>query len=266
MPVLGQGTWNLGEKRERRDVELRALRMGLELGMTLVDTAEMYGHGRSEELVAEAIRERRSDVFLVTKILPQNASRAGVRRSCEKSLERLGTDRIDLYLLHWRGSHPLGDTVDAFEQLVEDGLIRHWGVSNFDVDDLDELLRHPAGARCAANQVYYNLFHRGIERRLLPECRKRGITVMAYSPFEQGALRPEGTLARVALRRGITVHQVMLAWVIRDQGVIAIPKSGSPGHVRENAAAAAFRLEEEDLRELDAAHPAPGVDVPLETT
>jgi diketogulonate reductase-like aldo/keto reductase len=266
VPVLGLGTWNMGDKRERREVELHALRQGLELGMTLVDTAEMYGHGRSEELVAEAIRGRRDDVFLVTKILPENASRTGVRSACEKSLRRLGTDRVDLYLLHWRGRHPLADTVEAFEQLVEDGLIRHWGVSNFDPDDLDELMRHPAGKRCAANQVYYNLFHRGIERRLLPACRKRAIKVMAYSPFEQGRLRPEGALARVARRRGITVHQAMLAWAIREEGVIAIPKSGKPEHVRENAAALSIRLEEEDLRELDAAHPAPAVDIPLETT
>jgi diketogulonate reductase-like aldo/keto reductase len=266
VPVLGQGTWNMGDRKERREDELRALRLGLDLGMTLIDTAEMYGRGRSEELVGEAIRGRRDEVFLVTKVIPENASRESVPRSCEKSLRRLGTDRIDLYLLHWRGRIPLAETVGAFERLVDAGLVRHWGVSNLDAADLDELVRLPAGAKCAVNQVYYNLFRRGIERRLLPVSRKRGIVTMAYSPFEQGRLRQEGVLARVAGRRGITVHQTMLAWTIRANGVIAIPKSGNPEHVRQNAAAAQVRLDDEDLRELDIAYPAPGVDVPLETT
>jgi len=264
--VLGQGTWAIGDSRPRREEEIRALRTGFDLGLVMIDTAEMYGSGRSEELVGEAIEGRRDEVIVVTKVLPQHASRSGVRQACEGSLRRLRTDRIELYLLHWRGQHPLAETVAAFEQLAGEGKILHWGVSNFDVADLEELWRCAQGANAAANQVYYNLHRRGIERKLLPWCQARGVAVMAYTPFEQGKLRDHGALGDVARRHGASVHQIALAWILRHEGVVAIPKSGNERHVRENAAALDIVLSEEDLAALNRAYPAPVGDVPLETT
>lgn len=265
VPALGQGTWKMGEDRRDRRQEVEALRLGLDLGLTLVDTAEMYGEGGAEEVVAEAIAGRRDEVFLVTKAYPQNASRARLPQACERSLRRLKVETIDLYLLHWRGSVPLQETVEAFERLREQGKVRRWGVSNLDVDDLEELGQE-ALADCATDQVLYNLEARGVEFDLLPFCRERRMPVMAYSPVGQGGrlLRHPALLA-VASRHGATPAQVALAWTLRDPGhVIAIPKAADPAHVRENAAAAELRLTAEDLAELDAAFPPPKRKKPLE--
>ncbi|WP_020666378.1 aldo/keto reductase [Amycolatopsis nigrescens] len=259
VPALGQGTWHFAESGKRRRDEIAALRTGLDLGMTLVDTAEMYGDGAAEELTGEAIDGRRDDVFLVSKVLPSNASRTGTVEACERSLRRLGTDRIDLYLLHWPGHHPLTDTVEAFEELQRAGKIRHWGVSNFDLDELGEV---PEGA--ATDQVLYNLSRRGIEYDLLPECRHRGLPVMAYSPIEQGRILRDPALRLVAERHSAGAAQVALAWVLRHEGIIAIPKAGTAEHVRENHAALELRLTEDDLSELDRAFPAPAGPTPLE--
>ena len=257
MPRLGQGTWEMGKARARRAGEVRALQLGLDLAMTLIDTAEMYADGGAEEVVGEAIAGRRDGVFLVTKVLPSNASRAGTLAACERSLKRLRTDRIDLYLLHWEGSHPLDATLEAFAELQQHGKIASFGLSNFD-------WQHMARPGLTANQVLYNLTRRGIERRLLPECRRRGIAVMAYTPLEQGKLAKDRALAAVAERHGKTAAQAALAWVLRHEHVVAIPKAGSEQHVRDNAAALALRLTADDLAELDEAHPAPAHDVPLE--
>jgi diketogulonate reductase-like aldo/keto reductase len=265
IPALGLGTWYMGEDPGRRAVELASLRRGLDLGLRLVDTAEMYGDGGAEELVGEAIAGRRDDVFLVSKVLPSNASRAKTIAACERSLRRLRTDRIDLYLLHWREAVPLEDTVDAFHALVQAGKIRHWGVSNLDVDDLEELFRvRPEGPGAQVDQVLYNLGRRGIEHDLLPWCRARRVPVMAYSPIEQGRLLRKRALRKVAARRGATPAQVALAWVLREDGVCAIPKAATPAHVDENRAALELRLGPEDLAELDAAFPPPSGKVPLE--
>jgi diketogulonate reductase-like aldo/keto reductase len=264
VPVLGQGTWYMGEDDRRRRDEVAALRLGLDLGMTLIDTAEMYGDGAAEELVGEAIAGRRDEAFLVTKVLPQHASRRGTIEACERSLRRLATDRIDLYLLHWRGGTPLGETLRAFEALVEAGKIRHWGVSNFDLSDMEELVGLPGGERVATNQVLYNLTRRGIEWDLLPWCRERGVPIMAYSPIEQGRLLRSNALATIAARHGATPAQIALAWVLRQDGVIAIPKAGTPAHVRENRAALDIHLTGEDLAELDRAFPPPDGPTPLE--
>lgn len=264
VPVLGQGTWRMGEGRLPQKEEAAALRLGLDLGLTLIDTAEMYGGGGAEQVVAQAIAGRRDEVFIVSKVLPSNASRAGVVRACERSLRHLGTDRIDLYLLHWRGGVPLAETVEAFEALVEAGKIRHWGVSNFDVDDMEELEALSAGKRVQADQVLYNLGRRGIEFDLVPWCRQRGIALMAYSPVEQGELADDAALAKVAARHDATPAQVALAWTIRHDGVISIPKASRPGHVRENAAAAAISLTPDDLAELDRAFAPPTRRRPLE--
>jgi diketogulonate reductase-like aldo/keto reductase len=259
VPALGQGTWNMGEGQRPRAEEIAALRLGLDLGLTLIDTAEMYGDGKSEELVGEAIAGRREQVFLVSKVYPQNATRSGVPAACERSLKRLATDHIDLYLLHWRGPTPLTETVAAFERLREQGKIRRWGVSNLDTPEMEELLGVPEGAHCAADQVLYNPQARGIEFDLLPWCERRGMPIMAYSPIGQGGrLLGERALSTVAARHEATPAQVVLAWVLRRPGVIAIPKSGNAAHVRQNAAAAALRLSAEDLAELDRALPPPG--------
>ena len=262
-PVLGLGPWRLGEQVRRREAEVEALKLGLDLGMTLIDTAEMYGSGSAEKIVAKAIEGRRDDVFLVSKVLPENASRAGTLRACERSLSRLRTDRIDLYLLHWAGSHPLEDTLEAFVRLREQGKILHYGLSNFDVDEMEEASALPGGAPIAADQVLYNLGRRGIERNLLPWCRARDILVMAYSPIEQGRLVTKRALAAVARRHGVSPACAAIAWTIREEGVITIPKAVSPDHVRENARAVSLQLTPEDLAELDAAFPAPERDVPL---
>lgn len=233
IPVLGQGTWFMGEHASRRAAEVKALRHGLDLGMRLIDTAEMYGEGGAEEVVGEAIAGRRDEVFLVSKVYPWNASRRGTVEACERSLKRLGTDRIDLYLLHWRGNHPLADTVLAMEQLVAGGKIRHWGVSNLDSHDLDELLA-AGGVACATDQVLYNLSRRGPEFDLLPFCRARAMPVMAYSPIEQGRLPTGGVLAEVARRHDATPLQAALAWVLAQEGVVAIPKAARLDHVAQN--------------------------------
>lgn len=257
--VLGIGTWNMAERRQKRADEIAALRTAVDLGMTVVDTAEMYGNGAAEELVAEAIGDRRRDLFLVSKVMPHHASRRGTIAACEASLRRLNTDYLDLYLLHWRGSVPLAETIDAFSTLQRDGKIRRWGVSNFDVNDMKELepLSRSAASPVATNQVLYNLSRRGIEFDLLPYCRDHSIPIMAYSPLEQGKLTKDRTVERVAARAGRTPAQVALAWVLRQQGVMAIPKSGSADRVRDNAGALHVQLTTTDLAELDAAFPPP---------
>lgn len=261
VPALGQGTWHMGEDPARRDEELTALRAGIDLGLTLIDTAETYGAGASEKLVGEAIRGRRDDVFLVTKVLPSHADAEGMVSACHASLRRLHTDRIDLYLLHWRGGVPLSETVEAFETLVRDGDIGSWGVSNLDVNDLDAL---PQGSRPQTDQVLYNLTRRGPEHELLPRCRELGFPVMAYSPVEQGRLLGHAALADVAARHGASPSQVALAWVLRSGEVTAIPKASSREHVEENHAALELRLTEDDLADLDQAFPPPVRKEPLE--
>ncbi|EYB69737.1 aldo/keto reductase [Deinococcus phoenicis] len=264
VPVLGQGTWMMGERPEHYREELRALQTGLDLGLTLIDTAEMYGDGASERLVGEAIRGRRDEVFLVSKVLPGHASRQGTVRACHRSLGWLGTDHLDLYLLHWRGAVPLEETVAALEDLRASGDIRAWGVSNFGPDDLRDLDRVTGGGQPATNQVLYNLTRRGIEFDLLPQSQARGLPLMAYSPVEQGRLLRQPALQDVARRHGATPAQVALAWVLRQPGVIAIPKAAREAHVRENRAALAVQLSGEDLAQLDRAFPAPTGPVPLE--
>ncbi|MDQ0471137.1 aldo/keto reductase [Labrys wisconsinensis] len=263
VPALGQGTWMMGERPERRAAEVAALRAGVEAGLTLIDTAEMYGDGRTERLLAEALSGLREEVFLVSKAYPQNAGRAGLPQACERSLKRLGTDRIDLYLLHWRGGIPLAETVEAFEALQRAGKIRHWGVSNLDTDDMEELVA-AGGQACAVNQVLYNIGRRGPEFDLLPWLGRRGIPLMAYSPVEQGRLPTGGALAAVARRHGVTPCQVALAWLMRRPDVIAIPKAGQTAHVEENRAALDLVLSPEDLAELDRAFPPPRRKAPLE--
>ncbi|MGV9574809.1 aldo/keto reductase, partial [Streptomyces nigra] len=231
--AAGQGTWYLGEDPGRREQEIAALRLGVDLGMTVVDTAEMYGDGAAEELVGEALRGRRDEVFLVSKVLPGHADRKGTVAACEGSLRRLGTDRLDLYLLHWRGRWPLEETLAGFTDLMEAGKIRYWGVSNLDVADMTELATLPGGDAVAVDQVLYNLSRRGIEWDLLPWCREAEVAVMAYSPIEQGRILGAEALGAVARALGATPAQVALAWVL-EQGVSAIPRSGSPDHVREN--------------------------------
>ena len=257
VPVLGQGTWKMGEDRRRRADEVAALKLGLDLGITLIDTAEMYAGGGAEEVVAEAIAGRRNETFLVSKVLPSNASRAGVKRACEASLKRLSTDRIDLYLLHWPGSVPLSETVEAFETLKREGKIRHWGVSNFDTDEMEDLVGLPSGGNVQTNQVLYNLSRRGPEFDLAPWCAERGIPLMAYSPVEQGALADNARLEAVAVRHNATAAQIALAWVMAQPGVIAIPKAGRQEHVRQNAAALDIKLTPEDFADLDRAFPSP---------
>ena len=264
VPALGLGTWHLGEYPNHHPQEIAALRLAVDLGMTVIDTAELYGDGASERLVGEALHGRRNDVFLVSKVLPSHATRELTLAACAASLGRLRTDHLDLYLLHWRGPTPLSETVDAFTHLVATGQIRHWGVSNFDIDDMKELLSTPGGSAVSCNQVLYNLGRRGIEFDLLPWCRDHGIPVMAYSPIEQGRLLAHRTVRRVAGRHNATPAQLCLAWVLRQDGVIAIPKAGSPEHVREDHDALAIRLTPEDLHELDEAFPPPREPEPLE--
>jgi diketogulonate reductase-like aldo/keto reductase len=256
VPVLGQGTWQLGDRPERRKSELATLQLGIDLGMTLIDTAEMYGDGASEELVAEAIAGRRGEVFVVTKVLPSNAtSRKKIVAACERSLRRLKIECIDLYLLHWRQSENLAIVVETFGELVAAGKIRHWGVSNFDVDDLQELDEVPGGKLAASNQVLYNVSRRGIEFDLLPLARARELMVMAYTPIEPGRILGNAVLRDVAARHDATPAQIALAWAIRAGGVVAIPRTGSPDHVRENAAALDIALTLRDLEDIDRAFP-----------
>jgi diketogulonate reductase-like aldo/keto reductase len=258
VPALGQGTWHMGERGGAAKAEVAALKLGIELGMTLIDTAEMYGNGGAEEIVAEASARQRDKLFIVSKVYPHNASRDGVPAACERSLKRLRTDRIDLYLLHWRGSHPLAETVEAFEKLRAAGKVRYWGVSNFDTGDMQGLVRLPHGADCATNQVLYHIGSRGIEFDLLSWSAGHKMPVMAYSPVGQGgSLLRSKALAAVAKRHDATPAQIAIAWTMRHANVISIPKASEPAHVRQNAAAGGISLTEADLAEIDAAHPPP---------
>ena len=257
VPALGQGTWHMGETRRRMEEEAAAVKLGIELGMTLIDTAEMYGNGGAEEMVASAAEGLRDKLFIVSKVYPHNASRAGVVTACERSLKRLQTDRIDLYLLHWRGSIPLAETLAGFEQLMRDGKIRHYGVSNFDRADMAEWVALKGGQTVATNQVLYNLSRRGPEWDLVPWCRERKIAIMAYTPLGQGSLLHDRTLGEVARRRNATPAQIALAWLLRQQGMIVIPKAARLGHVRDNRGALDVALTEEDLLALDRAFPPP---------
>ncbi|WP_425270625.1 aldo/keto reductase [Paenibacillus helianthi] len=266
---MGQGTWNMGEDKAVRNEEIAALRLGVELGLNLIDTAEMYGEGRSEELVGDAIRGIRDQVFLVSKVHPHNAGLNRITRSCEESLKRLGTDHLDLYLLHWRGKVPLQETVEGMEQLVASGKIARWGVSNLDTEDMKELLRIPGGDRCAVNQVLYHLGSRGIEHELQPWQRTHKIPVMAYSPLAQAGKLRKGlaeneTVREIAQNHGTTPLQIMLAWSIRESDVISIPKASTREHVTENASAAKIRLSDEECWKLDDAFPQPAWKVPLD--
>jgi len=264
VPVLGLGTWGMGEARTSGPDMVTALRLGLDLGMTLIDTAEMYGEGGAEEVVGKAIAGRRDGVFLVSKVYPHNATRQGAVAACERSLKRLGTDRLDLYLLHWRGDVPLAETLEAFQTLRRAGKIRHYGVSNFGIADMAELWSLPGGADTAANQVLYNLTRRGIEWDLLPWCRERRLPVMAYSPIEQGRILRKRALGELARRRGVAPAQMALAWLLAREPVIVIPKAGRPEHVRENRAALDLVLAPDELAELDRAFPPPDRARPLE--
>jgi diketogulonate reductase-like aldo/keto reductase len=257
VPVFGLGTWMMGESEKKRADEVAALKLGLDLGVRLIDTAEMYGDGEAEEIVGDAIAGRRDGLFVVSKVLPENSSRKGTIAACERSLKRLRTDRIDLYLLHWRGSTPLQHTLEAFQTLQREGKIRHWGVSNFDTEDMEELVALPGGEQCAANQVLYNLKRRRIEYDLVPFCRARKIPVMAYSPIEQGRLLGISVLKMVAERHAVTPAQVALAWLIRQPATIVIPKATDPAHMRDNLAALDLTLTESDLAALDQAFPPP---------
>ncbi|WNQ12241.1 aldo/keto reductase [Paenibacillus aurantius] len=269
VPRLGQGTWNMGDNPAAAQEEIRTLRLGVELGMNLIDTAEMYGEGLSESLVGEAIEGIRDEVFLVSKVYPHNAGRGRIARSCEDSLRRLKTDRLDLYLLHWRGSVPLGETIEGMEKLVKEGKILRWGVSNLDQADMEELLGLPGGTRCATDQVLYHLGSRGIEYDLLPWMREHRLPAMAYSPLAQaGSLRKglvtHPAVREIADRHGVSPFSVMLAWCIRGGDVIAIPKASTERHVLENARAAALSLTEEEQRKLDEAFPPPTRKKPLD--
>ena len=264
VPALGMGTWRLGESRRTAGAEVAALRAGLQLGCRLIDTAEMYGEGGAERLVGEALRGaidahelRRDEVFVVSKVYPHHAGRRAAVAACERSLGRLGVECIDLYLLHWRGSVPLAETVDAFEALRDAGRIRHWGVSNFDVDDLRELWSVSGGSRCAANQVWYSASRRGCEFALWPWLAERSVAAMAYSPIDQAALARHLVLAGVGRRIGASAAQVALAWVLRRPGVIAIPKAVQVAHLRDNLAATGVELDADALHAIDAAFPPP---------
>jgi diketogulonate reductase-like aldo/keto reductase len=258
IPALGQGTWHMGERGGAAKTEIAALKLGIDLGMTLIDTAEMYGNGGAEEVVAEAAQGQRDKLFIVSKVHPQNASRTGVPQACERSLKRLCTDRIDLYLLHWRGSHPLAETVAAFEKLKSEGKIRYWGVSNFDTRDMEGLVRLADGTHCATNQVLYHVGSRGIEYDLLPWTTEHNIPLMAYSPVGQGGrLLQSQALAAVAKRHNATPAQIAIAWTMRHGNVISIPKASDQAHVRQNATADSITLTEDDLAAIDAAHPPP---------
>jgi diketogulonate reductase-like aldo/keto reductase len=252
VPALGQGTWQMGDDRAARAEELATLRLGLDLGLTLIDTAEMYGDGRSESLVGEALAGRRDEAFLVSKVLPQHATRAGTVAACEASLKRLRTDRLDLYLLHWRGSVPLAETMEGFAALQAAGKIRHFGVSNFDLDDMRTWWKLAGAAQTASNQLLYNLTRRGIEWDLVPWLRERKVPVMAYSPIEQARLLKRRELVELAQRHGVTPAQLALAWLLAQDGVIAIPKTSRRERVRENAQAAEVTLTADQLATLDA--------------
>ncbi|WP_206953748.1 aldo/keto reductase [Trinickia acidisoli] len=260
---LGQGTWEMGERAERRAAEIDALRAGIELGMTLIDTAEMYGDGATETLLGQALAGLREQVFLVSKVYPHNASRRAIVASCEASLKRLKTDRLDLYLLHWRGGVPLAETVEGFEALRRDGKIRHWGVSNLDVDDLDELVE-AGGDECAANQILYNVARRGPEFDLLPWMRARRMPAMAYSPIDHMRLPKRSVLDEIARERALSPVQIALAWVLAQPDVCAIPKAGNVEHVRANRRAVEVVLSEQELAAIDGEFKPPRRKVSLE--
>lgn len=269
LPRLGQGTWYIGDEPSKRKEEIQTLRLGVELGMRLIDTAEMYGDGRSESLVGEAIEGIRDNVFLVSKVYPHNSGLGRIAKSCEDSLRRLKTDRLDLYLLHWRGSVPLSETIEGMERLVEAGKILRWGVSNLDTDDMKELFRLDKGAHCVTNQVLYHLGSRGIEYDLLPWQREHRMPIMAYCPMAQAGSLRKGLIGNpvvkdISERRGITPFQLLLAWCIRNGDVIAIPKASTEDHVMENAAAGSIEWTEEELRRLDEVFPKPSRKVPLD--
>ena len=264
VPALGLGTWRMGEGKRTRAADIAAVKTALAIGYRLIDTAEMYGDGGAEEVVGAAIQETlqagnvsRKGLTIVSKVLPSNASHAGVLRACERSLKRLRLDVIDLYLLHWRGSVPLKETVAAFEQLRHEGRIRHWGVSNFDTADMQQLWSLPVGASCVANQVYYSASKRGVEFDLLPWQRNHDVVTMAYSPIDQGALARDTTFAAIGRRHGVSASSVALAWVLQQPDVIAIPMSASEPHLRENFAAASVELSADDLAQIDAQFPPP---------
>lgn len=264
VPALGLGTWMLGEQASRRSGEIAALQRGIDLGMCLIDTAEMYGDGASEELVGAAIRGRRDAVFLVSKFYPQHATQRGTQTACEASLRRLGVDCLDLYLLHWRGSVPFAETVAAMESLQAQGKIRHWGVSNLDTDDLRELTDCPGGERAMVDQVLYNLSRRGIEWDLLPWCRARGMAVMAYSPIEQARLLRHPGLCRLADAHGVSPARLALAWLLQQESLIVIPKASTRQHVEENFSALALPFDDALRGELDRLFPPPKRATPLE--
>ena len=257
VPALGQGTWNMGERGTESEREISSLKAGIDLGMTLIDTAEMYGEGGAERIVGRAIKGQRDKVFITSKVYPHNASRTGTIEACNRSLSRLGIDRIDLYLLHWRGEHPLEETVEAFEDLEDAGKIGAWGVSNFDTADMEELFSVPGGRKCATNQVLYNLARRGIEYDLLPWCQKYGVPVMAYSPIEQGRILHKPELIRIAKANQATPAQVALAFLLERDGVIPIPKTSSAARTSENRESVSLDLSDEDWSALDAAFPPP---------
>ena len=263
VPALGMGTWMIGEDATTRAEEIASLQHGIDLGMALIDTAEMYGEGASEKLVGEAIRGRRERVFLVSKVYPHNAGKKAAQTACERSLRRLGIECLDLYLLHWRGSEPFAETIAAFETLKAQGKIRHWGVSNLDTEDLRELVDTPGGAAVAVDQVLYNLTRRGIEWDLLPWCQKRRIPVMAYSPIEQARLLRHSGLCELAGRLGMTPAQVALAWLLQRDAVVAIPKTSTRQHLEENFATLRFSLEADAVAELDRLFPPPRRATPL---
>jgi len=264
VPVLGLGTWHMGERPERRQNEADAIRWAVDHGMKLVDTAEMYGDGAAETLIGEALRGRRADAFIVSKVLPHHATRRGTVAACEDSLRRLGTDYLDMYLLHWPGAVPLEETLAAFDALERAGKIRSWGVSNFDTPDMEEVLALPGGKAVAANQVLYNLMRRGIEFDLMPWCRERKLPIMAYSPLEQGRLLRDPEVLRLAAEHGATPAQIALRWVLRDGLTIALPKAGTPAHVRELCGALDIPLSQQDMAALDRIFPPPGRKLPLE--
>lgn len=264
VPALGQGAWEIGDDPARRDAEQQALARGIDLGMTLIDTAELYGDGRSERLVGEVVAGRREEVFIVSKVRPENASEMKMMLSCERSLERLKVDRLDLYLLHWEGHVPLEETVEAFRELADEGMIARWGVSNLDLDAMERLMRIEGGEDCAANQLLYNLGSRGVEFDLLPWMQARDMPMMAYSPLGRGGLLEHPLILDIANRHSAEPAQVVLAAVLRHDGVIAIPKASSVEHVEANADALDIQFDLEDLERLDAAFPPPKHAVPLD--
>lgn len=266
LPSLGLGTWRMGEDGARRDHEVAALRLGLDMGMDLIDTAEMYADGAAESIVGEAVKGRRDAVFIVTKVSPANGSRQGVIKAAERSLRRLGTERIDLYLLHWQGVHPLSETLDAFAQLVHEEKILHYGVSNFDRDAMTEAEATSGGSGIVANQVLYNVNRRGIEWDLLPWCEERRVAVMAYSPLDDGQLVHRPGLSAVARRHGVGEETVALAWTLRQPSVVSIPKASNPDHVRANYQAAALTLSDDDRAAIDGDFPPPDRATPLVIT